>query len=281
MDNMTQFIKLCGLTTIIMTLLMINTVDAAKKSVAIMPLENLSGYEEQRVAEIMTEQLSVTIQNSGSYTVVERTQLNKVIKEQGFQSVSADPKSAVETGKLTGAQYSIIGKVTMANISSDDVTRIAKRLGFGVKFSNPYKGKIALNFRIVDNQTGEVIFTTTVEGSKSGDSKELALYGACKEAAQNAFKEIQKINPFVARIEDISGDDIYIDQGSDSGITKGEILIIARESSPIVIKGKVVGMKQTTIGKAKVIEIYPEYSICRIVSTSKNVKKGDIVKRES
>ena len=109
----------------------LNFCAAARKSVAVMPLENISGYTEQQVAEIMTEQLIVAIHTSGAYTVVERTQLGTVIKEQGFQNIAVDPATAVKLGKLIGADYSILGKVTMAlvenNITADVVSRPRRR----------------------------------------------------------------------------------------------------------------------------------------------------------
>ena len=92
----------------------LNFCEAAKKTIAVMPLENVSGYSDQRVAEIMTEQLLVAIHSSGGYTVVERAQMNQVIKEQGFQNIMTDPNKATELGKLSGADYSLVGKVTMA-----------------------------------------------------------------------------------------------------------------------------------------------------------------------
>ena len=62
----------------------LNFCEAAKKIVAVMPLENVSGYSEEKVAEIMTEQLLVAIHSSGNFTVVERAQMGTVLREQGI-----------------------------------------------------------------------------------------------------------------------------------------------------------------------------------------------------
>ena len=78
---------------------------------------------------------------------------------------------------------------------------------------------------------------------------------------------------------DSDNDIIYIDAGRESGFRKGETLIIIREGSPIIVNGKIVGMKETTIGKAKVTEVNDEYSICKVTSHSDVIKKGDVVKR--
>lgn len=263
----------------------LNFCEAAKKVVAVMPLENVSGYNEQKVAEIMTEHLIVAIHSSGNYTVVERTQMGKVIKEQGFQNIATDQSKAVELGKLEGADYTMVGKVTMAvvenNPTATAVSQIGGILGIGSaanKYVNQYKGKIALEFRFVDNKTGELILAKTVEGNKTGSSMADAFNAACKHAADNFLLELDTVNPFRARVAEIDGANVYIDCGSESGLRRGEILIVARESSPIIVKGKIVGMKQNEVGKVKVIEVYNDYAVCK-VEGKVAIQKGDVVKR--
>ena len=140
--------------------------EASKKTIAVMPLENVSGYPEQRVAEIMTEQLCVVLANSGNYNVVERAQIAKIMNEAGFQSVAGDPNSTVKAGKLLGANYSLIGKVTMAEVINTASNELKKHLFGKSKNSilmHPFRGKISLDFRFVNNETGETIFAATVE----------------------------------------------------------------------------------------------------------------------
>ena len=256
--------------------------EAAKKTIAVMPLENVSGYPEQRVAEIMTEQLCVVLANSGNYNVVERAQMSKIMNESGFQSVAGDPNSTVKAGKLLGANYSLIGKVTMAEVINTASNELKKHLFGKSKNSilmHPFRGKISLDFRFVNNETGETIFAATVEGSKSGKTTESALHAACKNAAENALKEIQSQNPFSAKIVAVEGNLIYIDQGNGSGLFKDETLIIFKEGNPIIVDDKIVGMVQKNVGSAKVIEVNAEYSICKVIDYVENIKKDYFVKR--
>lgn len=267
----------------------LNVCAAAKKSVAVMPLENISGYTEQQVAEIMTEQLLVAIHASGVYTVVERTQLGTVIREQGFQNIAVDTSKAVELGKLSGADYSMLGKVTMATVEGNITAQVVSRLGetFGLgdigtaagQFVHKFKGRIALDVRFVDNETGEIILAKTVEGSKSGATVPAAFNNACKEAAENLLRELNGINPFRARVADVYGADVYIDQGSEAGVRRGEVLIVVREGEPIIVNGKIVAMRQTEIGKVKVVEVNPDYAVCRAEEKSGTIQKGDVLKR--
>ena len=265
----------------------LNFCEAAKKTIAVMPLENVSGYSDQRVAELMTEQLLVAIHSSGNYTVVERAQMEKIMRDQGFENIAADPNKAAELNKLSGADYLLVGKVTMAvvdnNPTANTVSKISNIFGLGdlgntaSNYVDKFKGKIALEIRFVDNTTGEIIIAKTVEGSKSGASQLEALNAACKVAAENFLRDLDEVNPFRARIAEISGEDVYIDRGSLDGLRRGEVLIVAREGEPIVVNGKIVAVKQTAVGKIKVVEVNFDYALCK--KQSGEIHKGDIVKR--
>ena len=262
---------------------------SAKKIVAVIPLENVSGYDEQKVAEIMTEQLIVAMHSNGAYTVVERARLEAIVQEQELQYTLGDPNQAVELGKLLGADYSMVGKVTMAvvevNPTANTISALDEMLGLGKiggiveDFVHKFKGRIQLDIRFVDNTTGEVILARTVAGNKSGASVESALNNACKQAAENFIKNLNTLNPFRARVADISGNEIYIDKGSNDGLRCGEILTIYRESAPIVVNGKTVGFKRGKVGKARVVEVNDDYSVCKTVGSTV-AHKDDIVSRE-
>ena len=252
------------------------SVEASRKTIAVMPLENASKYEKINVAEIMTEELMIALQNSGKYSVLERTQITTVLKEQGFQNMVATQSSAVEIGKLTGASYSLIGKVTMVDVGHPVAKKLHSIFGKG----NDVKGKINIDVRFIDNETGELIFAKSFHGEKEGESSEEALHNACKEAAENFLNELT--SDLTGRIVDVTSKEIYIDKGNKNGIRKGDIFLIFRETSPIEVNGKIVDMKKIQIGKAKVIEVNAEYSICKIVSDKKKfpIQKGDVVKKE-
>ena len=258
--------------------LTVATCNAAKKTVAVMPLENVSGYTEQRVAEIMTEQLIAAINGSGNYAVVERVQMGAVLKEQGFQSLTNPSENASE---IAGADYSVLGKVIMAEVSNTAANELAKKI-FGPNghtiLMHSHRGRVSLNFRFVNNKTGEIIFDATVEGDKTGKTADGVIHDACKAAAAQALKEIQNHNPFTARIIKVSGDLIYIDAGLDSGLKKGEGFIIVREEAPIESNGKLV-VTHEKIGDAKITEVNADYAVCRVGKSSGVVRAGDIVKR--
>ena len=262
--------------------------DAAKKVIAVMPMENVSGYKAANVAKIMTEQLINVIFNSGQYSVIETTQRGAVMKQQGFENLVTSQE--VDFGNQTGSDYTAVGKVIMATTTQNQTKNLINSLftpkskqgliGGLLNSANSRKAVVEMEVRFVDNKSGQVVFSKTFSGSKSGQNDEMALSGACRVAAENFLKELQIVNPMFARVADMSGDKIYIDQGSESGLRQGETVIISREGDPIVINGKIVDMKRETICKAKVIEVNSEYAIIKADKTSL-VKKGDVVRRDS
>ena len=267
--------------------------EAAKKAVAVMPVENVSGKDAAKVAEILTEKLIVALQNSGRYSVLERDQMAAILREQGFQNIAADPNSTVEMGKLFGASYVLIGKVTMASVvennplndvlSDEDIldkTDEEKSLKVLQGLLNQtVTGKVAVDIRFVNSETGELIFAKSFSGTKTDKNEANSLAGACQEVADNFLKEIT--SNVTGRVVDTSDDEIYIDLGMDSGLKIGDEFLVKRETSPIQVNGKIVGMKTVSIGKIKIVEIYDEYSICEIVSLKDgmDIMKGDIIKR--
>ncbi len=268
--------------------------EAALKKVAVMPFENVSGWDESRVADIITEQITVAIVNSGNYTLAERSQLGRAINEINFQgSGIVDPAQAIQFGKMAGTDYSIVGKVLLAEVIENNTASLAGRAagginlgplgnlgGLGEKFIGRNKGMVTLNVRFIDNTTGQVLFAKEVKGAKAHDDRQVALYEACKVAAENVLKEIQKKNPMTGTIIDSDAGVVYIDKGSDAGVKEGETLIVFKEGAPITKPdGTIVAIKTHDLGKVKVTEVNADYSVCKVVDGGAAVVKNAKVRR--
>lgn len=284
------FAYLLVISVVLVSFAVMPVCSAAKKVVAVMPLENISGYGGERVAEIMTEQLVDALYRSGRATVVERNQLATAFRETGFQMTGAvDSNQAIEIGKMTGAQYSIIGTVTMASLSnnatSDVFTSMAGGLfggqigGMVSSSAKKVRAKVAVNIRTINNETGEVIRVVSAEGSETGKDAEMALYNSCKEAADKFLEEL--LDRFVGVIIDVDGDTVYIDAGAENGVRKGETFEICREGKPIQKPDGSMIMKYISVGKLKVVEVNTDYSICKISDCEGglSVSNGCIVRR--
>ena len=264
--------------------------EAAKKVVAVMPIESEYDETARKVAELMENQLTRALHDSSNYTVVERNQLSAAMKEIGFQMTGAvDPNKTIQVGKMLGVQYSVISKVSVAKLTNNkDRIILGTLLGLGMGNTNSnnnmekFVAQIAVDIKFIDNETGEIVLMTQVQGEKGGETAQAVLNEACKVAADDFLAQIQKNNPFTATILEAYGEEIYIDAGSDAGLHEGDILEIFKEDAPITnMEGKIIAVRSTTLGRIQVQSVYPEYSICRLVSRSSYdpITRGVSVKR--
>lgn len=259
--------------------------EAAKKKVAVMPFESVSGSHERKVAEIMTDQVTVALVNSGSYTVLERTQLEKAIKEINFQNSGVvNQNQMIELGKMTGTDYTVVGKVLLATVVDNVLfTGYWDILGGGNpygKFIPKYKGKVALDVRFIDNTTGELVFAQVIEGSKVGNDREVCLHSASRDAAANVLTEIQKSNPFTAVVLHADNGRVVINKGYESGVQKGEVLTAFSERTPVKdLDGRIVTVITEEVGKVKVTEVGEGYSKCKVLSGGDRIVRKTKVQR--
>jgi len=139
-------IKILWLATLLCSVVNVFALDK-KPLVAISPLEAKKVDAEE--VDLITEALAGELQNSGAFRVMERGQMDRILKEQGFQASGACEGSecAVEVGKMLGIDRIVVGSV----------------------------GKIGtlfiINTRMVDIATGEIL--ASVRRTKDGELKDV------------------------------------------------------------------------------------------------------------
>ncbi len=113
--------------------------------VAIVDFENTSGIAKyDGLGKAMSSMLITDIEANVSpkrLQLVERSQINKILKEQNFQKTSSvDKASTVKMGKLLGVKYLLVGDIFVLNDA------------------------LVINSRLVDTETGDIKFTEKKEG---------------------------------------------------------------------------------------------------------------------
>lgn len=122
------------------------------------------------VAQDLAHALANELAATGDITVVERQSLGKVLSEQELADlgiVRRDSPTAARKGGMTGARYIILGTLT----SYDTTTNVESKgsgmsfLGFGgAKQNTVTQDYVAIDIRVVDSTTGEIVGSRTVEG---------------------------------------------------------------------------------------------------------------------
>lgn len=118
-----------------------------------------------QLASVLSNELSST----GDFNVVEREKVNAVLAEQDFANSGRVRRgSGPATGNITGARYLITGTVTSYTENTSDTGGGLSFRGFHVG-GGKSQAYVAIDLRVVDAETSEVLFSRTVEG-RSTDS---------------------------------------------------------------------------------------------------------------
>jgi TolB-like protein len=101
---------------------------ATKTSVAVMSLKSASGVTADD-AELLSDRLRIELFNTGQFSVMERSQMQDILKEQGFQQsgVCSDEGCMVEMGAILGVNLLLggsigrLGNMYLVNIRGIDI----------------------------------------------------------------------------------------------------------------------------------------------------------------
>jgi curli biogenesis system outer membrane secretion channel CsgG len=124
------------------------------------------------VATNMADALANELQATGEVQVVERQNVAAVLSEQEMAELGLVRKgpNAARKGQLTGARYIVLGTVTSYDsaVSEKGSSSNFGLLGFGNNQQQlETQDYVALDIRVVDSTTGEVVGARTVEGRAS------------------------------------------------------------------------------------------------------------------
>lgn len=149
-----------------------SAVAAQAGTAALLPLQGKSIPQDE--ADILTDALINELSKTGSFQMMERSQMDQVLKEQGFQQSGAcdQGQCAVEMGRLLGIQSMMTGSIG--------------------KLGNTY----VLSTRMVDVKTGTIVKSTSrnLKGSIS-DCLEDLLPEVAKDLAKGEDKVAAKPQP--------------------------------------------------------------------------------------
>ena len=127
-----------------------------------------TGNTSKELADALSNELTAT----GNFTVVERQKIGEVLSEQELAELGiVKQETAAKQGEMTSAQYIILGKVTSYE---EGVATESGGNNFGINLgiinignndrSSKQEAYVAIDLRVVDSTTGEVVHARTVEG---------------------------------------------------------------------------------------------------------------------
>ena len=268
--------------------------------IAVLPFDDSSVHDRWwgnnwDVGKGISDEFTTELLNTKKFRLIERERINKVIEEQNFgQSGRVDIKSAAKIGKILGVDFLVMGRVTEFSSKSTGISGLSRKKGFGlgVKSTNAI---VAIDARLVDTTTAEIITSATGKGDKRSTNLSLEVeyesisFGseefhktnlgiAMREAVASAAKQLsdqayhndpgpeqsQKLSCLVAYA---SGNRVIVNIGSSSGIRPDMVFIVSRvlEIVKDPVTGEVIDEVTEAVAEIKVTEVKEKSTICKVV----------------
>ncbi len=122
-----------------------------------------------KVASELQDMLISELNSTGAFQVLERKEINAVLSEQDLSaSGRVSKETLVKMKRIKGAQYLIAGTVSAFEMSNST--------GGGISFKGiSLRGRktkvyIAVDVKVIDAETGEIVDTRTIEAKAKGTS---------------------------------------------------------------------------------------------------------------
>ena len=220
----------------------------SRLSIAVMPFET-KGQAQQFEFTLM-EKLITQLVNLRRFWVIERGAMDQVMNEQALgMSGMVDEETAVEVGKLAGADVIVVGSINIAE-------------GFG-----------KVSARGIDTETAETI---VAKESQTGEPSMSNLESLVENVAILIYNALPLVEGYIVNTDD---NVIYLDIGSNVGIRKGTKCVAFREGDEIIhpITKEVLGTKVTMLGELIVTQVQEKLSVAKVLAKEGTIKIGDKV----
>ncbi len=210
---------------------------ASKTRVAVIDFEQKAFQEFQgkQIGEIVAEWLITSLANTGRFEVVERAQLQKVLKEQqlGISGV-INQETAAKMGELLGVKVIVTGSV--------------------IQIGNTYD----VNARLISVEDGSIIKAERIRG--------VGLEGV-ERLMDSLAESFKKEFPLEGYVVMVSGKRAMIDLGRINGVEPGMRFFALRKGAPVrhPVTGRMLAGEDIRIGEMVVQNVEREASWAEIV----------------
>jgi len=225
------------------------TIVGERMSVAVLPFETHGGSMD--LGQTMLDKLITQLVALHRFKVIERSQLDKVLKQQslGLSGV-VDVNSATAVGHVLGADAVLIGSITQE------------------------EKKISVDARLVNTETAEVLTANDAYG-KPNDPEELR-----KMAAKIAVAVYNAMPLAQGTVIKVETSEFMVDLGEDKGLKKGMKVVVFKEGEEIKhpVTGELLGRKTTKLGEIILKDVQTKFGTGEAVGEKEGtIEVGDKV----
>jgi curli biogenesis system outer membrane secretion channel CsgG len=256
----------------------------AKPRIAVMNFENNSTWSfwGDNLGKAAADELVTNLVNGGTFTVIERAQLESVMAEQRLGASGAvSAATAAKVGKILGVQFVLTGSITAFSIKTI-------RAGFGGIGGSYSNAETKLDVRLISTETAEILAAMVGQGNKrmgggsirgvgaeqtfdQGVASE-ALRPAVEQVVQKIVAQSSKLTAAMpqaptGQVVGAKGGQYYINRGESAGVKVGQRFTVSRVTDEIKdADGTVLDRVVANVGVLEVVTVLGSSSICKLVS---------------
>lgn len=288
------------------------TLPGPKRTVVVDKFESTSqfdaAYGNWDVGGGLAAMLTTALQQSGQFVVLERASMGRINFEQELKSSGvANPETGPKLGQVAAAQFVVIGAVTEFGVQ-DSGGSLNIGIGGNVK-GNPLsslfgskhtEGSVAIDMRIVDTSTTQVVHTVTVREpisqtsfNASLDYNSMSMGGdqfnntplgeAARKVIDRAVAEVVATasrEPWHALLVDYDGKEAVINAGRNAGVKPGDHFNVERITQKLTdpATGEVLSVRRIALGTLEVKSVEDKVSFAAFTTLEGNQPvRGDLV----
>jgi curli biogenesis system outer membrane secretion channel CsgG len=231
------------------------------------------------IADLMVTNLV----KDGSYSVIERKALDKIMAEQNFSnSDRANPTSAAKVGKLLGVDAIIVGSITTfgnetKNVGLGGAGSALGGFGLGGFGHKKSKAIVALTARLIDVDTGEIMAVAEGRGESTRESTSFVGgggHGAGPGAGNVDFGSSDFQNTIIGEAVKAA-----VDQTSTQVIADKDKLV----TRTIVVEGLIAavdgGQIILNVGSKAGVKVGDQLNVERVSREIKDPSSGKVIRR--
>lgn len=234
------------------------------------------------LAALAQDMITVALQNSHAFVLVEREALAQVLKEHSLGQLGVlNERTAAQAGRILGLQAVLMGQVNVDPSTSE--------IGAGFFRSSTEARHARVSLRMIDTNTGELWYAESAEGHASAGSFMIGGHGGGQRSdvtltrqaiTQAAHALVGKVaaeaasKPWYGKVMLVRRGQIYISAGSEVGMPAGSTLEVHRLGERIGDIGRARGPR---VGTMRLVEHQGDkLSLCEPLE-GRGFRRGDIV----
>ena len=265
------------------------------------------------IGKDIADMVVTNLVRDGTYSVVERKQLDRILAEQNSQvSDRVNPATAARIGKILGVNAIVIGTITQFGFETKNIGAggFGRRFGLGKIGKKKSKATVVVDARLVDTQTAEILAVASGKGMSQRGGMELLGQGsggggnvdmntgnfqetiigeatrqAVDEITRQLVAQVESVNFTIIEINGIVADVVdnilILNVGSNHGVREGDSLSIERILREVKdpSTGEVIRVLTKAIGTAQVTSADERSSIAEFSGIGQP-QVGDAVKSQ-